>query len=59
MTHPFKPIDTGKLKTYSISERESKVSADDFAVPWSKGGSFREFLEKLPGILAGDRSPGR
>jgi len=53
MTHSFKPIDTGKLKTYSISDRKSKVSADDFAVPWSKGGSLREFLERLPGILAG------
>ena len=53
MAHSFKPIDTGKLKTYSISERESKVSTDDFAVPWSKGGSFREFLDGLPGILAG------
>ncbi len=53
MAHSFKPIETGKLKTYSISDRKSKVSADDFAVPWSKGGSFREFLERLPGILAG------
>ena len=53
MTHPFKPIDTGKLKTYSISERKSKVSADDFAVPWEKGKSFREFIDSLPDILAG------
>ncbi len=53
MAHSFKPIDIRKLKTYSISERKSKVSADDFAIPWSKGGSFREFLGGLPGILAG------
>ena len=48
MTHSFKPIDIRKLKTYSISERKSKVSADDFAIPWSKGGSFKEFLEDSP-----------
>ena len=53
MTHSFKPIDTGKLKTYSISERKSKVSTNDFAVPFRCGGSFREFLDGLPGILAG------
>ncbi len=53
MTHSFKPIDTGRLKTYSISERKSKVSADDFAAPWRKGGSFAEFIDSLPDILAG------
>lgn len=53
MAHSFKPIDTAKLKTYSISERKSKVSANDFAVPWKKDGSFREFLDSLPDILAG------
>lgn len=52
MTHQFKPIDTGKLKTYSISERKSKVSADDFATPWEKGGSFAQFLDSFPDILA-------
>lgn len=53
MTHSFKPIDTGKLKTYSISGRTSKVSTDDFAVPWIKDGSFKKFLDGLPEILAG------
>jgi hypothetical protein len=53
MKQSFKPIDTGKLKTYSISERKSKVSEKDFAVCWSKGGSFQKFLDGLPGILAG------
>jgi hypothetical protein len=53
MTHSFKPIDTGKLKTYSITERKSKVSTGDFAKPWGKGKSFGEFLDSLPEILAG------
>ncbi|MFO7665117.1 MAG: hypothetical protein R6V76_00680 [Desulfobacterales bacterium] len=53
MTHPFKPIDTGKLKTYSISERKSNVSVDDFATPWIKSGSFAEFIDSFPDILAG------
>lgn len=53
MEHSFKPIDTGKLKTHSISERKSKVSADDFGTPWKKGGSFKEFLDSFPDILAG------
>ncbi|RPJ15768.1 MAG: hypothetical protein EHM30_08070 [Desulfobacteraceae bacterium] len=53
MAHSFKPIDTGRLKTYSISQRKSKVSADDFAACWNKGGSLKKFLDGLPGILAG------
>lgn len=47
----FKPISTRGLKTYSIKDRKSKVSVDEFArVP--KGGSFSEFLSGLPDILA-------
>lgn len=47
----FKPISSKGLKTYSIKDRKSKVSVDDFArLP--KGGSFADFLSSLPGILA-------
>jgi len=54
MTDGFKPMELEGLKTYSLAERKSKVSASDFASPWEAGGSFREFLERLPRILAGE-----
>lgn len=46
----FKPISSKGLKTYSIKDRKSKVSIDDFArLP--KDGSFSDFLNSLPNIL--------
>ena len=54
MAHIFKPIDKTNVRTFSLFERESKVSVDDFAKPWEKGGGFKDFLGKLPNILAGD-----
>jgi len=54
MTDGFKPMDLDGLKTYSLTERKSKVSDADFASPWEVGGSFREFLKRLPRILAGE-----
>ncbi|MBI5886591.1 MAG: hypothetical protein HZB85_08440 [Deltaproteobacteria bacterium] len=48
----WKPISSKGLKTYSIKERKSKVSVDDFAGLHVRGGTVAEFLEKLPGILA-------
>jgi deoxyhypusine synthase len=53
MTQKFEPIDLGKVKTYRLSDRKSKVTADDFAQTWQKGSSFQVFLENLPDILAG------
>ncbi len=46
-------LDYSGLKTYSIKNRKSLVSKDDFASPWTKGGSFSSFLDTLPSILAG------
>lgn len=48
----FKPITSKGLKTYSIKDRKSKVSVDDFAGRAEKGGSFKAFYDKLPAILA-------
>ncbi|MGC9193954.1 MAG: hypothetical protein ACP5IL_00700 [Syntrophobacteraceae bacterium] len=48
----WKPVDLGGLKTVSLYERQSKVSAADFAHPMEAGGSFRQFMESLPSILA-------
>jgi len=55
MANIFKPIDKSDIKTSSLFERKSKVSVDDFAKPWKKGGGFKDFLDKLPNILAGDQ----
>ncbi|MBI5469674.1 MAG: deoxyhypusine synthase family protein [Deltaproteobacteria bacterium] len=48
----FKPISTKGLKTYSIKDRKSKVSVTEFAGLPQKGGSFADFVSKLPDILA-------
>jgi hypothetical protein len=49
----LEPLSLDGIKTYSLSERHSKVSQADFGAPWKKGGSFREFADRLPRILAG------
>jgi len=46
------PIDLSGLTTYPLCSRKSKVSSTDFAAPWSCGGSFSNFLNSLPDILA-------
>ena len=45
-------LDFAKLKTYPAGSRKSKVNVDAFARPGRKGGSFRQFYESLPNILA-------
>ena len=49
----LEPLDLDGIKTYSLSERHSKVSFRDFGRPWEKGGGFKEFVARLPRILAG------
>jgi hypothetical protein len=53
MPEKFKPIDLSGVSTYSLTDRQSLVSTDDFAKPWRKGSSYRDFLANLPDILAG------
>ena len=48
------PINLGKLKTYPLDSRKSKVSVEDFATPWNRGMDFKAFLDSLPAILAAD-----
>lgn len=48
----FRPINPKGLKTYSISSRKSKVNVKDFSRPFSKGSSFKDFLDNLPDILS-------
>src|SRR5512143_1812917 len=50
----FRPIDTSKIKTYSLAGRKSKVGAQFAGRPFSPGGGFRDFLDTLPRILAAD-----
>src|SRR4030042_5059156 len=50
----LEPLSLDGIKTYSLSERHSKVSCQDFGSPWRKGGGFREFVDRLPRILAGE-----
>ena len=50
----LEPLSLAGIKTYSLKERHSKVSHRDFGRPWEARGSFREFVDRLPRILAGD-----
>ena len=48
----FPALDWSKIKTFSLSERPSKVAVEDFATPHQSGASFTSFIEKLPNFLA-------
>lgn len=48
----FKPLSSKGIKTYSIKDRQSKVKVEDFAGIPKPGGSFMDFLNTLPDILA-------
>lgn len=48
----LKPLSLAEVKTYSLDSRSSKVSVADFASPVSNTDSVRDFLSKLPNILA-------
>ncbi|MBI3321849.1 MAG: hypothetical protein HYZ91_06245 [Candidatus Omnitrophica bacterium] len=45
-------VDLTKLKTYPAGSRKSTVNLNAFAKRCRKGGSFRQFYESLPHILA-------
>lgn len=47
------PLSLAGLKTVPIEARGGKVSVEDFARPYRKGGGLSEWLESLPRILAG------
>lgn len=48
----LEPIDLDQIQTYELASRPSKVTVDDFAVPPAESDSVRDFLKKLPDILA-------
>ncbi|MDT7806611.1 MAG: hypothetical protein QOJ70_424 [Acidobacteriota bacterium] len=48
----IKPLSLEGVNTYPLSERPSKVAANDFARPFGDDASLRDFLASLPNILA-------
>ena len=52
MAEKIKPLDLDQVKTYSLAQRSSKVNTVDFAKIWRKGGAFKDFINRLPNILA-------
>jgi hypothetical protein len=54
MTGPPKlePLTLEGVVTYSLKGRRSKVNRQDFGRPWQQGGSLKDFLDRLPNILA-------
>ncbi len=50
----IEPLSLEGIETYSLQERHSKVSRADFGRAWEKGGSLREFVDRLPNLLAGE-----
>jgi hypothetical protein len=50
----WKPIELGALKMTSLQTRQSKVSMADFARPMPPQGSFLQFMDSLPSMLAAE-----
>ena len=46
-------IDLSRLNTYSVYDRHSKVTVDDFARPVTAGATVAELLDSLPNQLLG------
>ena len=53
----YTPIDLSNLETYSIHDRYSKVTVDDFAAPPAKGWSVKDLLASLPNQFMGRDFP--
>ncbi|MCI5219103.1 MAG: hypothetical protein D3914_07905, partial [Candidatus Electrothrix sp. LOE2] len=47
------PLDFSGLNTYSVHDRHSKVTVDDFARPVRPGMTVRELIANLPNQFAG------
>ena len=51
------PLDFSKLETYSVFDRHSKVSVDDFAKPLPPGSRICDLIASLPAQFAGKDFP--
>ncbi len=50
---PVVPLDFSNLNTYSVHDRHSKVTVEDFARPVRPGMTVRELIDNLPKQFAG------
>ena len=48
----FQPLAFDVIKTYELASRPSKVTVENFAAPVEGDDSLKNFLDKLPDILA-------
>jgi deoxyhypusine synthase len=48
-----KPLDLNRISFTSLKQKRHKVGEKFFSTPWRKSGSMTDFLDSLPGILAG------
>ncbi|MDA8079220.1 MAG: hypothetical protein M0Z79_09830 [Nitrospiraceae bacterium] len=48
----YRPVSLKSVKSYSLCSRRSKVSVRSLASPPEKGDTLRDFLDKLPDVLA-------
>lgn len=48
----LEPIGLSEVKTYPLASRPSKVTVDDFAASCDEQSGLRDFLSKLPNVLA-------
>jgi hypothetical protein len=53
----YQPLAFDKLKTYSLHERPSKVTIEDFARPLAPGATVGDLIKALPGQLMGRDFP--
>ena len=51
----MRPVDLSQVRTIPMETRRNKVARERFAQPAAPGRSFAEFLDTLPGILAGEQ----
>lgn len=48
----YKPVSLKEVRTYPLGKRKSKVSFHALAISHLRGDTFRDFIRKLPDILA-------
>ncbi len=53
----IEPLDFSGLKTYSLQDRYSKVTVEDFGAPIKENSTLRTFLASLPDQLLGHDFP--
>lgn len=52
MAYSIKPLKPGKIQTYPLASRPSKVGRADFAKPPRRGGRVSDLVDGLPDLLA-------